>query len=435
MHLKSLLKITTCLSIFGLLFLLATNSFLQQDDYCFKNDIASLSLLENLIYNYNVYDGRAFSPIYLLRPILVGYFSAEVNVIITTLALIGTAIFIASIFKYLLGIRDNIKVSNFALATIIVISLWIGMRAHIARTIYWPTSNYYTYVNLFLVFWFWLLFSMRSKIWILVPISLFLAMSGINLAPGTLVFFFLFYFFSDNPVTTNRKLSLLIFFSLIIGTLIVLLAPGNFQRAENTTAGIKLAPAFMVKSYFLVSLKYILMSKWILISATLTSFYIVFNYSLPDFNRFELFKKSIFFLCSAFATILPFSALPDAASKHTSAHFQLFLYISTVLLIIVLLKNFRIKPFLTLLIFYGYAIFFLFVGIEQYIIGLNVKKAVKEREQILVSKKGTTDTIYVPHIVVPDKLFTNRYYEYSNKEPWGLACLSYYYKTGPVRLK
>jgi hypothetical protein len=226
-----------------------------------------------------------------------------------------------------------------------------------------------------------------------------------------------------------------IFLSLLLGTIIVFIAPGNFQRAANTTSGIKIDLFLMIKSFFIVSYKYLIMSKWFVVGGLITALSFNFNYFNTAINPLKLIKTGAIFILSAFASVAPFSVLPEAATKHTSVHFQLLFYIGLCLIFYSFLKKIKIKYHLYNVVIYFFILYFIVIGSHQYIMGKEVKLQLNEREKLLKMNYGRKDTMYIDKIIVSQEIFTNRYYEYSNTEPWGLECLSNYYQIKAIRLK
>jgi hypothetical protein len=216
--------------------------------------------------------------------------------------------------------------------------------------------------------------------------------------------------------------------------LIAILAPGNFARASNIEHGIDFSLKYLFKSFLIISKEYILMSKWIFIGSLLCS-YCLFSVANSTIKKqINLLQISFLFLVTAFTTIIPFLPLPNAASKHTGAHFQLYLFIGLFILFYYLFSksNFLIKPLFQKLTMILFLIFSIYIGFKQYFLGKPIKQLVIDRELILKKHFASNDTIYLKSINVPSNLFTNRYWEFDSKEKWAIECMQTYYKTGPI---
>lgn len=437
---KYLLLIGSIL-VLVVLALLCTNTFFQQDDFDFLNIRPYQS--ENLIqavfqFSKKMYfgiDGRSVSLIYLQRTLILPLFSAEVNSFLTSVVLLGGAYLIVRIFYRLTEEGFENSVSYFFVSAIfIVMCLWMGMRPILARILYWPTSQFYTYINFFFLLWIVLFFSKRRPGWFFLVLSFNLTLSGVNIAAGVLTFFVLSHLLLPEFLRFSRKWSFLIFILLIAGAIIAVIAPGNFNRAAGLEHGIDFNIVYMLRSFVVITKEYLLMSKWIFIGGILTALYFIAGSLYTSINYKLLTKAFFLFFLTAFSTIVPFLPLPGAASKHTAIHFQFLMFIAIVLGGFILFKRIALSTYVRPVVFILLSSLFLWTGLRQYQLGLPVKKEITKREQIMESHRGTNDTLYFKKIIVPETLFTNRFWDYTNEEPyvWALNCMQQYYQTGPI---
>jgi hypothetical protein len=302
--------------------LLALNTFLKADDFCLGNIVSLQNHLYSLWHFYLNLDGRAASPVFLFRNLIVNYLPPEANAIFSTLSLIGIAFFIVASVNKLFNQIDKSVIERSLITLLVSACLWLGIRANLSRVIYWPTGNYYIYTALFLfgALYYLICSSNRKKFIVLGVLAIF---AGINLAFSFSIIYLLYIIIYRNK-NFKDEFNILVFF--LIAFLIMFLAPGNFARASRLESGYDFNLLNIIKNYFIVFVEYLMMSKWILITSVLSAF--LFNISKEDESdkNNKLFKLSLLMFLGALLTIAPFVVLPQAATRHTSIYFQLLLF-------------------------------------------------------------------------------------------------------------
>lgn len=422
------------LAVVIVLFLLSYNAYFWTDDLIDRLIMSRLGQINVPWSQYMLWDGRGFSPIVILRNIILCNATPEISAIITTLFfLITCSLLTKALFNHLLLIE--IKGEEWLVVAIIfAICLWMGMRPHLSRSFYWTTGSFYSNVNLLVGLWLFYLSSTNKKTWIIVLLSLFLTLSGVNIAAGVLTLYTCAILLKLIPFDFKQQVPVMI--ALLVGTVATTFAPGNFARASEGGKQLSFELQDLAVGYYQVLIEYLLMSKWIIIGSLL--FVLSFQSLFRELKvaRNKKIRWSLVFLASALATIVPFTPIPDAASKHTAIYFQTFLLLSSISFLSYFCVRFEIPQFIQRLTIFSITVYFLVLGLNQYKLGRTVKAQVLARYDLLESKRGSSDLIVLDSIKLPDELYTTRSWEIStDTAAWENKALREYFGTGPVMVK
>ena len=389
---------------FGLFLATAFNSFYWMDDFWLRDEILNSGLFH---VQWNVYwnwDGRAISPLYTDRLLILGiidYPFAWLATIVSMTFLFGTAYLLLKIL-----VLDKWKTMNtfqiliFTFLTMFVLIL--VFRPHLSRTIYWATGSLYSHANFFTVYLVYRLLGTPNSrwnfLWIFIGIS-----SGPNNGLMLLAFLFLGHFSNLLKIESNN-FWLYLGFGLVT-LILVIIAPGNFNRANGQ---LNFSLISMVSGGIAILKEYSGMSVWLLPGSLLISLVVY-----PFISKTSFFLPLLFGIC-AFCSILPFLPMPNAASKHTVIFFQTFLLIAGVQFWTILLDFLRVHRMQGLANIVS-TVFLLFFGFEiykQWTIGRIVKAQMNERFEILESNRGSDKELILAPIPLSDDNWTNRFSDF-----------------------
>lgn len=413
-------------SIVTTFILLAFNTFLKADDYCFRVQMANQNSFFVLWDHYIKADGRSLSPIYLFRNLIVKYLSPEFIAIIATSCLIGVGYFIMESVNSFL----DIKYKNFSyklnITLLVSVCLWLGVRANLSRVIYWPIGSFYIYVALAFIGALYYLFNHTNKLRFII-LGVLAIFGGINVAFPFLIIYILYGLF----IKIEIKIHFGVFVIFIISFLIMFLAPGNFARASRLESGYDFNILTILKNYFKVFIEYLMMSKWILITAVLSAFLFNISKDYEKYKKYKLFKLSLLLVLGALLTIVPFVVLPQAASRHTSIFFQLLLFFGILLFSLYIRSNYFLQnKYLTNSVALLVIIIFLYEGIQQYILSSELKNKINQREMIL-NKADKSHPVNIAEITSDPRLYSHFYKDYP-EEKWTIQCMQSYYKIDTI---
>jgi hypothetical protein len=381
------------------------------DDFWKYNEVAEKGILETIRFFYLNWDGRALSPFFTLRNLIiwfVPYQKAYLSILPSLATLAFTALFIFKLFS--LDSDQIEKPEKFTLVSLLTFGLWMGFAAHMTTTLYWATGTYYVYVNFLSVFTIYTLIR-RPKVtmqnaFLLIALSL----SGVNFAL-MLIFFLL----------TNQKLQLVsiqrpqfwIYLTvLLISFFIVVAAPGNYVRAAGK---IDFSVLSVVQNYSTVLGDFLVRSRWIL---GLPAF---FAFLLPS-KSLDTGKLAFIFLVLALIYLIPFAAFPGSASIRTAISFQTMLFIGLYFFFAYLLSrlNARIpRPILQAVTCLIFAYFHWVIG-RQVVLGLEVKKQVDYRYAYLEIQRGGNQRIYLDKLEVDGSNYINTVFDLSADQDYPL---------------
>jgi hypothetical protein len=428
------ISVIFAMAVVLLLILIALNSYFWLDDFLIRLQLQEENIFERIWRVYFNWDGRSIAPFYIMGDLNDGYGSAELSSILTTGLFFVSSYLLARCFLFFWGNQFFSGFYLFLLTLLIVVVLWLGFSAHLSRSFYWTCTSKYTNANLLGILWVYLLFKHTNQTKLLLLVSFLMTISGFNIAVAGLTIFVFLKVFKLQKI--NLKNDILILLVLIAGTSFALFAPGNFVRAEATHFEMNTSVASLTKGFFQIAKEYLFMSKWIFIGALIITLFSFFTRANTVDNKQLILKYSVVFFLASFSTIVPFTPIPETASKHTGHFFQLLLFIALVLLFYYFSCRFVFNKYiLSQIVFILTTLWFVWVSKEQYVIGKNIKTQILNRYSYLESKRGSVDTVFINPIQLPDKFFTNRFWETTNNTNWGFEVLQQYFGTGPVVLK
>ncbi|RAI85582.1 DUF6056 family protein [Algoriphagus yeomjeoni] len=391
------------LVLIGVVLFLATafNSFYWMDDFWLRDEILNNGLFHVQWNFYWNWDGRAISPLYTDRLLIlwiIDYPFAWLATIGSMTFLFGTAYLLLKIL--VLDKWNTITIFQKLIFTFLTMFVLILVfRPHLSRTIYWATGSLYSHANFFSIYLLYRLFKTPNSswnfLWIFIAIS-----SGPNNGIMLLAFLFLGFFLKTFKIE-SKYFWLYLGFGLITLALVII-APGNFTRANGQ---LDFSISSMIAGGIAILKEYSGMSLWLLPGSILMALVLK-----PFIPKSSLYLPVLFGIC-AVCSILPFLPMPNAASKHTVIFFQTFLLIAGVQFWAILLDYLRVHRM------QGLAntvltVFLLFFGMEiykQWTIGRIVKAQMDERFEILESNRGSDKELILAPIPLSDDNWTSRF--------------------------
>lgn len=415
-----------CLAILSIL-LTVLNVVFWNDDFNNINSIQSHGFIKEAELQYLTWDGRSISPLSMFRIIFLYYAPIQTLPLLALLSIFLSAWLILNTFK-----KFELLTFDFVTAVIAGILLWFGYCAHIARSVYWVTGSYYEFANLLIFLWIYLYVKQTKNKKIFLFLTFTIVSGGINIAVIIFASMLLFHVFKIRKI--NFKEDFLILLIYIIAFSLSTFAPGNFLRAKsNYNTEMSLNISVLFHNFFIVLKEYILMSKYIFIGALFLGLILLNTVTLNN-NKINIFGLSLIFFIIGFSSITPFVFIPNAASKHTSIHFQTFTFISIFLFAIGLFTKINLKlPIWTnVLLIHSISLFIFYTGIKQFNMGSRIKKDIEKRYKYLESKRNTKDTIYLKPLNQPPAFFTTRVWDIKSPPDDCNFILERYFNTGPI---
>lgn len=418
---------------FLILLLLCLNSYFWSDDFWFIHLFKTTNYWKATWDLYLGWDGRSLSLPYHVRNILLLIFPPEGVALFATFFFVGTGYFVARI---LFSAPKTIQI-HFYYAIIGSIALWLLMRPHLSRSLYWPTGSHYAAMNLFLAAFAFVLFKPNAKKGWLWSLAFLGASGGANTASAAWALFFGKQAIEGEKSQWKRKLSTLVF--LIFGAFPVVFAPGNFARAKSGGDNIQISSLEkLLGNFHQVFAEYMSMSKPLLIIAPVLGL-LILGYNNIENNHLKstYLKRAAIFVLAALASIAPFLFIASSASKHTSIHFQLFLLIGASFIAAWLFHSFRLLIISKKLhCVMGFLLMgsFIAIGAHQFVLGRDVKAQAENRLELLIAAEGNqSDTLKLPNIQMPSNLFTNRIWDLSVDSQGEFNLIySEIFNTGPI---
>ena len=361
------------------------------------------------------------------------FFSPEIVSIIGSLffILIGFLIWESLINITKINIQSK-TVNYFLVGLSIVVILWLSMRPHLSRSLYWPTGVHYVTINLFVALFICSLVSRVNSKFVSFLIALFAASGGPNTASAVFAFYILYRLIDNGKFIIKNEWPIII--GLMLGAFPVVFAPGNFVRASsNDGSGLILSPSLYGQNFLVVFKEYLFMSKWVFIGGLLLG--LLIQKMETNYKQKNMITLGLIFWVSAIASIAPFIFVHTAASKHTSIHFQLFGLVGTTILAMIIWNYIPfIKKIESKLVISAIMVFFIAIATPQIKFGKDVKKQITERHKIIDTYRGNTqDTLKLSPIIMNENFFTNRVWDLSTNPNSDFNIIySEIFNTGPI---
>ena len=409
-----------------LLFLTAFNSFYWMDDFWKRYDVLHKGLFSFQKEIYLNWDGRAVSPLYLFRNILLALFDWKQAWVITffgILSILFCSYFILRIVSSETW-HEKSKIEKAIAILLLTLVLILVFRPHLSRSLYWGTGSYYIFANCLLFGAIWCFIAQPKSI-----LSYFLLIASASSGPNNGMFLLVFlllnqYFNGYSILNTHFVLAIILIF---ISLLLISFAPGNFSRGGND---IDLNISNIVIGGFSIFKEYILMSKWAIYGGFIIA--IVLPAKIIQTNK----KIWVSILASSLATITPFLFIPSAASKHTAIFFQTGILLMVLVVLSICISKYILKSWIKNMVGMIFSIYFIFIIIEQLQLGREVKIQMDERYSYLESFSGSKGLVVLNKINIQDRNWVSRFWDIEEDSTYfNNRYHQRYFNTGPIILK
>lgn len=399
------------------------NTFYWSDDYAFMVKLDKNGVIGNCIYGYNTWDGRFFALVAFFQGFLLKYIQIEVVTFFWTLTFILSGLFLIKIIQQELKL-DNKK--QLLLGFLLTATFWLGCYKHLSETVYWGTGGGYSLDLLLAAVWIYWYFKLKVNNFTITNRIFYILFSFIvGATTQNLTIALLCLIFIDIIIKllkkerTNIGFYSLLFIIVFAGMLFISIAPGNFTRMEKTGIhSVDFSFISLLKGFLNVGFAYMKISVVLILLSIFTAIAMVFLFQ----PNAKLNLKSVVFFPSnktlvikflsdykwlfvAISTILPFIIAPRLAFPRTSLFFMYFLLIFIIVFVMRMFSKAEnnyiedsksINAYLILNIIFILGIGF---GTYNFVKGIELKKFISQRENLLQSNHGKTVKI---KLVNPD---------------------------------
>jgi len=314
-------------------------TFPSSDDFSLYMDLSKCSVFEHAGNMYHNWDGRSLSIPALLQYSLLKYSSAQCSTFVWSLSFILNAFLLLKIIFLECAIEIKSKKQIVIFWGYLAITLWVGFYSHSSQTVYWSTGGIYSMASSFALAWIYLFLNVvksttkqtLAKYILLFVLSVIAGTLSQNLVPALFVFVGYVFMLQSN----NRKISLLVFFSILIGACLLYAAPGNYNRASLGPNTMQLLQwkMFYHSAYALAYYGYISI---VLVCLTLVYAFVLLPNSIAikdsnvttkatKWNYFLQILANCKWLIIALSTLLIFIFVPDFVSSRTAIFFMFFI--------------------------------------------------------------------------------------------------------------
>lgn len=427
-----------------LILCLNINVFYWADDYSILNEINDFGILRRCVEGYYTWDGRYMTPAAFFQ----GLFLSELPVGLITLIwnvcfLVGASLlyFIAAEEKLI----DKSNRSIIYLPLLFAIAYWLGSYGHIAQTIYWATGGVYSFNLLLGGFWLLGFYKMQNcqvflhKVLFLLA-TIIIGITTQNLTVGLMTLLFLTIF--QNALKNenhNLAFNTVLFLIILIGTVFLSTAPGNFIRMKeiNAAALTDISLWLLVKNFIYILYAYLKITvilAFLAVSVGIVclsekgeKFSVVFRkIILVPKSKVQLitFIDHYKYLLVALSTILPLITIPEVGSGRTAIYFMFFLFLFIVRFVTLFGSS---STKIGLSVFLPYTVFLLAICFTAYNFqkGTTLKSEITKRENLL--KNSENKIIKVSLIDESLKSHCYDFRDFRGNDDWALEAQRDYF--------
>ena len=356
-----MLKTKNIIAILGLLLILTLGLFSQPwgDDFCTMFLRSKHSPFSYAMHFYQNRDGRFLT--FFMQSLL------SFNVKVAKYSVyIWISFFLLLNYLVLIFLTGKEKAKNLWAFFFITIIFWIGFRRHIAETVYWSTGGGYVFATWLGLAWIYLYDKLnldKVKTYLYWGLFSFIAgLTSFSLSPALLTYAFYdrihaYYLNRDLRVFKDTKF-LFSMVLLLAGTVVMVVAPGNFIRAKDPSEPFQ---GFLLWNLIVVN------SKFILFGWPLVFLCAIFAYQFKDMIKVMNTSKRWQWFLTALATASPFALLNGFTSPRTAIFFHAFFSILLISCFKILFDKFsynvRVSKFLSITVV---IVFFVMISKDHY---------------------------------------------------------------------
>lgn len=425
-----------------LMVVLALNYWPNADDFCFRAKVDREGLMLYLTNYYHHWSGRVFT-LWILG-LIIKILPLEHSNLVSGLFVL---LFIYSSFVFSKFLKRHLNLSPTLTLTLTLFLFWFGLRAIIGEIVYWPTGAA-TYLIPFVLGLIWMLSfedDLKKDYWSWFSIICHFIFSlivgnGIEvLSPILCTYGFLFLIFEWNNLP--RKTLLISAFKIvgiILGTLVLVLAPGNFERAQNFPQGIHFDLVSLFSNLGNVTWVFFSFTKTLLMYSFFTAVLIYLLNPEKLFDKIKLRRLSFILFISALSSLIPMTAIDvHFTTRRTTFYFS----ITMALALIYWLLSFQNKIRFKLSLKKSQALFLLVILVTAGSIAYDISGAIPirkkflARHQQLLNYENKNDIVLLDSLTLkaPKSLFYEEIVPDENY--WVNSCIARYYGVNRVKLK
>lgn len=400
------------------------------DDFCNVNQIYKLnsSIYQYVIYNYENWTGRVYTTFalgILLKNISLNYVSA--------LGIIMSMLFIATnslILKYSFGEMKYLKC--FILSLLVsMLNLVLMRNIPIGEIVFWPTGGVVYLFSIFVGYYFLNIVQDEKKKNSFIFIIGIISGGMLEMLSIALIIYLILNLILKKHEKIDVKKNIYGLVGLIVGSIILFFAPGNFKRASFGQVGVLKDPLEVLKVAEFKILEFLKIASYreftILSIILVLTWLIQKEKKLIDNNNKKEILKIFKFLVAGMGSILPMLVVPDFIVARTSAVLYFFTFSAFLTFLIVIIKTtkgslVRIEKILVILLF----LYFSQKSIRWIGDAIIFRNEVRERHERIVQSKEDSLEINKIQEKIPAYIHFNDITE--NSENWINICVSEYYK-------
>lgn len=449
------------LSLLLSLIIFGFNTWAIADDFCNLSRALNEGPFTHTLNIYKQWSGRILTGFLMSLSFYILKTPLNFNLISSFLGLIlGVVIFIIS--KIIFWNEKDLT-QKLAFSLIFGAIFWLGLENIIGEVIFWPTGGIVYLIPLLLgVTWCWLYLKLifpstnanshnKTSTIFGIILSLLVGNAIEPLSVSLLCFgvILLYQNYKSLP-TSNRNAAIIRLIALIITTIVLFVAPGNFIRASYNPLSFDLNIAHLLLNYLKIIVFYVRVGHTLLFLSVILGLLMIFINITNPMTKLKLFFKKIYlnpssnigmaFLWAALAGIVPMTLVRGFAAPRTSLYFLIFTVIGILLIFrsIELSGTIRKMHKLSLLKY----IVPIMVGIYLIIIIiLDSKQASTIRSQfffrdnLIKSVPVNTEIVSVPSItgMLPKRIHFDDILP--DSKYWINGCIAKYYKIKEVQIK
>lgn len=432
---KNILGIIYALFAASLL-VLAFNTQKFLDYFYFSGCIENDGIKVFLIKHYFWWDGRFLTFQSLVQASLIKLLPHAFIIVTYVIS------FLAFAYMLLTIVITN-QIQRLQALPLVSILLFYGFYTHIANTVFWAVGGVYIFSALLLLLYI-KHFNLTNKLFTIasiITIGLSFIAGGLGQNMASTVLLFIVYQAITQWKTANKWVLCLSTLAALAAIALVILAPGNFKRTDYFDTNMPTSNIMLlIQNYFFVLLSYIKWSWVLIIGMPLMG---LLHTAAQKQKNTPKPLDSILYIAMAFATGLPFSLLPGAATPRTAIFFMALLCIG--LYNLGRLVNIPRTPIInyksTLILLSSFAVI-----IHLFVIPKHIEAAkaatqlqVNMESEILLQKNNGIPCITIDENIVQKEVFSVNHTgtPMSTTEPtfWVNEQLAVYYKVNCILAK
>lgn len=434
--------------IFSLLMIvLALSYWPNADDFCVRTLVESRGLVSYLIHYYHAWSGRVFT--LGIFGILIEFFPITNSNLMSALFVL---VYLLALYKF---VRFWQKYISTELMTGLVISFflfWFGLRGIIGEVVYWPTGAATYLVPFLLGIWWMNSFDLDLeksspgfvKILFSFLISIIVGNSIEVLSPILCAYGFFMLLAAYKRLSKEiLLLQIMKIIGIVLGTLFLILAPGNLVRAQSFPQGITFDFLSLLTNLVSVGWVFFSFTKTMLMYSFFSAIMIIILTPELKIEIKKVREMSLIFFLTSVTSFIPMATVDlRFTTRRTTFYFAVILSLCLFFLVISFHQKIKRKlTFLTNTKTQKFIIFIVFATVSTSI-GLDIKQAIPLRKKFLSRHeflnsqiKDSQEVFLLERLGLssPGSLF---YEEITPDEKYWLnSCIAKYYRLNYIRLK